>query len=153
MPWALYADPRAGFRYWDGSLLRSSYAMFDPYSLVHAGAGSLQCLLLPPIKWVAAPQLALVCFAANFALHLGFEVIENSPAAVRAIRARSARSRYAGDTVVNTIGDLLSFCAGYLLTRVAWDASRRSPAAAAVPLPFLAAYATLYVLRAASSRR
>lgn len=96
-------------------------AMFDPYSFLHAFSGSLQFVLIPPFWLVEFNNLYLLL---NFMLHLGFEVAENTPLVIR--MCRHIDTEYVGDSVLNTIGDLVSFLIGYTVSYATWKVSSPS---------------------------
>ena len=110
-------------RLWSQSAVKdTSRTLFDPWSFGHAFVGVAQfCitarLLSPPFG------VGLLC---NTAIHCVWEVVENAPAAVR-LRAVCNRieTGYAGDAIINSIGDVVCFVIGYsaswwLSQRAAW---------------------------------
>jgi hypothetical protein len=87
---------------------------FDPYSFTHVLHGVLLCGLL---GW-AVPRLAprwRLCLAV--ALEAVWEVVENSEFVIQRYRSATAALGYQGDTVVNSLGDILSCVVGFLLAR------------------------------------
>ncbi len=92
----------------------NSQHLFDPYSLTHILHGILLCGLL---VWVA-PRLSpdwRLFFA--LALESLWEVAENSERVIERYREATLALGYAGDSVLNSMGDLLSCAAGFLIAR------------------------------------
>lgn len=92
----------------------NSQHFLDPYSLTHVLHGMILCSLLA----VAAPRLRPGWrFFAAVALEAAWEVFENSAFVVERYRKATAALGYEGDTVLNSLGDILSCAAGFLLAR------------------------------------
>lgn len=90
----------------------NSQHLADPYSFTHVLHGFILCwlfrLLLPerPLRW----RLCLAVVAEAL-----WEMVENSSYVIERYRAATAALGYQGDTVVNSLGDIL-FCAlGFML--------------------------------------
>jgi hypothetical protein len=101
---------------WSGDVQSShnSQHLFDPYSFTHVLHGVLLCGLL---GWIV-PRLAFswrLCLAV--ALEAVWEVIENTDFVIDRFRTVTASLGYHGDTVANSLGDILSCTAGFLLAR------------------------------------
>jgi hypothetical protein len=116
--WGCQSLSGGKFRTWQRDIdgARTSEALFDPYSFAHAFVGSLQFFLIPPpgtLPWLYA-------FLINLYLHVAFEFVENTPFVIRVCRATTVDKEYRGDTVVNSLGDILSFAAAYFATLVLW---------------------------------
>jgi hypothetical protein len=92
----------------------NSQHLFDPYSFSHVSHG----ILLFGLLWLVARRLSV---AWRFCLAVGFEVAwemaENSNVVIDRFRAATAAVGYRGDTVANSIGDVLSCMVGLLLAR------------------------------------
>jgi hypothetical protein len=92
----------------------NSQHLLDPYSLTHVLHGILACGLLAlvcprlPVAW----RLFLAV-----ALEAGWEMFENSAFVVERYRAATAAQGYSGDTVANSLGDILCCALGFLLAR------------------------------------
>jgi hypothetical protein len=90
----------------------NSQHLADPYSFTHVLHGFIFCWLL----WAIFPKWPLrwrLCVAV--AAEALWEVIENSSYVIERYRAATAALGYQGDTVVNSVGDIL-FCAlGFVL--------------------------------------
>ena len=92
----------------------NSQHLFDPYTFTHILHGIVFCGVL---AW-ALPRLApawRLCFAV--AAEALWEVVENSPFVIERYRAATAALGYQGDTVANSLGDILSCAVGFLLAR------------------------------------
>jgi hypothetical protein len=92
----------------------NSQHLFDPYSFSHITHGILLCGLL----WLVARRLPVAwqfCLAA--AIEVAWEVAENSNFIIDRFRAGTAEIGYVGDTVANSVGDVLSCMVGFGLAR------------------------------------
>ena len=105
------------FRPWLGDAWGSetSQQLFDPYSFTHVLHGFalywLVALLLPrSTGWRVRVALAVAAEAL-------WEVIENTQYVVNRYREMTAALGYNGDTVVNSLGDVVACAAGFLLAR------------------------------------
>ena len=88
----------------------NSQHLFDPYSFIHVLHGLLFFWLF---AW-ACPRLAptwRVCLAV--ALSASWELFENSEFVIQRYRAATASAEYAGDTIANSLGDILSCALGF----------------------------------------
>ncbi|HEX8294333.1 MAG TPA: DUF2585 family protein, partial [Pyrinomonadaceae bacterium] len=92
----------------------TSQQLFDPYSLTHVLHGFALCgllaLLLPRAGWRWRLALAVAAEAL-------WEVFENTEFVINRYREATAALGYNGDTVVNSLGDVLACAAGFLLAR------------------------------------
>jgi hypothetical protein len=104
------------FRPWLGDAwsAETSQQLFDPYSLTHVLHGFALCgllaLLLPRAGWRWRLALAVAAEAL-------WEVFENTEFVINRYREATAALGYNGDTVVNSLGDVLACAAGFLLAR------------------------------------
>lgn len=140
----LYGDK---FQIWSPALRgpRSSTALFDPYTFAHLVGAGLQFLLIPP-AWEEYNLALWQLFIINFAVHLLFEIWENSPCAIqycRKLPGHIGDDNYKGDSVLNVMGDLIAFSVGYL-TSAALFQLRGIISAACVPLSALLVFTILY---------
>ena len=90
----------------------NSQHLFDPYSFTHVLHGLVLCGLL---AW-ACPRLRpawRLCLAV--VVESLWEVFENSAFVIERYRAATAAAGYEGDTVANSLGDILSCVAGFAL--------------------------------------
>jgi hypothetical protein len=92
----------------------TSQHLLDPYSCTHVLHGLLLCGLLAwgcprlPPAW----RLCLAVLAEAL-----WEVAENSDFVIGRFRGATAAVGYQGDTVANSLGDILSCAAGFVLAR------------------------------------
>jgi hypothetical protein len=92
----------------------TSQHVFDPYSFTHVLHGILFCgalaLLLPKLHW----SWRLCLTIAGEAL---WEVIENTNFVIDRYREATAALGYTGDTIVNSLGDVICCGLGFVLAR------------------------------------
>ena len=123
---ALWAEGRllfcscGEFQLWVGDTCssRNSQQLFDPYSYTHILHGILLFWLISLAFRNLAPQWQ---FSLAVVLEALWEVIENTNFVINRYREQTAALGYTGDTVVNSIGDLL--CAGlgfFIAQRLGW---------------------------------
>lgn len=104
------------FRPWLGDAWSSetSQQLFDPYSFTHVLHGfalaGLLALVLPRANWRWRVALAVAAEAL-------WEVFENTEFVINRYREATAALGYNGDTVVNSLGDVIACAAGVLLAR------------------------------------
>jgi hypothetical protein len=122
---ALYAMgrmpfPTGGTLFWYG--IRSgpgqSQHFTDVYSFTHVVHGPVYFLLLwltfnKALKWPLSPGLL---FVLAVGIEAAWEIFENSSFVINRYRLNRAYTGYAGDTIVNSVGDILSMMLGYLFT-------------------------------------
>ena len=92
----------------------NSQHLFDPYSFTHVLHGVMFFWLIALVFRRMAPgrQLLLALL-----LEATWEVFENSRFVIERYRTATAALGYQGDTVVNSIGDVLCALLGYLIAR------------------------------------
>jgi hypothetical protein len=101
---------------WSGAVLsrHNSQHLFDPYSFTHVLHGILfywlSTLIFP--KMTAAWRLLIVV-----AVEDAWEVLENTNMVIERYRAATISLDYFGDSVANSLGDVLSCTAGFLISR------------------------------------
>ena len=102
------------FRAWTSDAWgpETSQRLFDPYSLTHVLHGFLFFWLLA----LAAPRLRS---SWRFLFAVGtealWEILENSEFVIRRYREATAALGYNGDTVVNSLGDVIACALGFLV--------------------------------------
>lgn len=113
----------------------TSQHLLDPYSFTHMLHGFVFCAAL---AWLGRGRLSLawiVCGAVL--LEGGWELLENSAWIIERYRTQTAALDYSGDSVLNSVGDLLSCGGGAVLAyRLGW--ARGLAAYVAVELALLA---------------
>jgi hypothetical protein len=96
----------------------TSQHLLDPYSLSHLQHGLAfywaLIWLMPRTSW----QARLVV---STAIEASWEIIENSEFVINRYREATASLGYAGDSIVNSLGDVLSCVVGFALAgRIGW---------------------------------
>jgi hypothetical protein len=101
-------------RLWSGNVEsdQNSQQLADPYTLTHVTHGVLLFWLVglvrPPLTSATRAVLAI-------ALECAWEVFENTDLVIQRYRATTVSLGYYGDSVLNTVGDVLAAALGYLL--------------------------------------
>lgn len=104
------------FLLWSGNVLSSdnSQHLLDPYSFTHVLHGFLFWWLL---AWTL-PRLSIIWrLALAVSLEALWEVIENSNFVIQRYREATLALGYQGDTIVNSLGDILLCALGFLIAR------------------------------------
>jgi hypothetical protein len=99
---------------WTGQICsaNNSQQFLDPYSFTHVLHGFLYAWLLTLI----APRLAAAWqFWCAVALGSLWELLENSDFIINRYRTETAALGYQGDTVVNSLGDILCCVLGFMI--------------------------------------
>ena len=92
----------------------NSQHLFDPYSFTHLLHGFLLCGLLALI----VPRLsALWKLWLAVSIEAVWELIENSEFVIRRYREQTAALGYHGDTIVNSLGDILACGLGFVVAQ------------------------------------
>src|SRR6476620_2195880 len=93
---------------------KTSQMLADWYSLSHIVHG----LLFYALLWLAARRLAVgPRFLIALFIEASWEVIENTPMVIDRYRATTAALGYTGDSVINSLSDILMMVLGFLLAR------------------------------------
>jgi hypothetical protein len=102
-----------------GSL--TSQTFLDPYSLTHVLHGLMFCGLLTllvrgmPVRWQIFTAIAM---------ESAWELIENTNTVIQRYREATAALGYNGDTVVNSLGDIMCCGIGFMIgRRLGWRRS------------------------------
>ena len=115
--WALgrpFLCARGEFKLWEGDASSPglSQQLTDWYSFTHVIHGVLFYFLL----WLAAPGLSVAQrLMIALALEVGWEILENTPFAIRHYRKQPPAQDYAGDSIVNSLVDTLAMALGFVL--------------------------------------
>ena len=107
--------PDGKFGLWEGNVWSSecSQRLVDPYSFSHVGHGILFFGLL----WVVARKIALrYRFFMAVLLEASWELLENSPLIINRYRETTIALGYIGDSVMNSLSDIIMMSLGFLLT-------------------------------------
>lgn len=109
-----FFGPDGRFGLWEGDIwsAHNSQRFADPYSFSHVGHGILFFALL----WGVARGLAVrhrLLIAT--ALEAAWEILENSPLIIHRYRQATIAAGYEGDSVFNSLSDLLMMMTGFLL--------------------------------------
>ena len=103
-------------KFWVGNTCSSdnSQHFFDPYAFTHVLHGVAFCWIIVGLghrmRWTWQVLLAI-------ALEGAWEVFENTSFVIDRYRTATAALGYTGDTVVNSLGDILCCLAGFLLAK------------------------------------
>jgi hypothetical protein len=92
----------------------NSQHLFDPYSFTHVLHGVMFFWLIALVFRRMGPGRQLLL---ALALEAAWEVFENSRFVIERYRTATAALGYQGDTIVNSIGDVLCALLGYLIAR------------------------------------
>lgn len=88
----------------------NSQHLLDPYSFTHV----LHGMLLYALLWLVARRVPLrLRLTAALGLEALWEVIENSPPIIERFRQTAVSLDYIGDSLFNSLGDLLSCGIGF----------------------------------------
>ena len=101
---------------WSGDPWSSdnSQHLLDPYSFTHVLHGFLFCGLIALI----APRLTMAWqLWLAVSLEAVWEVVENSQSVIERYREETAALGYQGDTIVNSLADILLCAIGFVLAR------------------------------------
>jgi Protein of unknown function (DUF2585) len=93
---------------------KTSQMLADWYSPSHIVHG----LLFYAVLWLVARRWPVEWrFFAALLIEASWEVIENTPLVIERYRATTAALGYAGDSVVNSLSDILMMCVGFFAAR------------------------------------
>jgi len=123
---------------------KTSQMPLDWYSLSHIVHG----LLFYAGLWLIARRTPVEWrFLAALAIEAAWEVLENSPFVIDRYRTATAAVGYSGDSVLNSMSDILMMCLGFLLARKlpVWAAIALVLALEVVPLLLIRDNLTLNV--------
>lgn len=116
---------------------KTSQMLFDWYSLSHIVHG----LLFYGLLWTVARRwLVERRFMTALVIEACWEMIENTPMVIDRYRATTAALGYAGDSVLNSLSDIVMMALGFLL-------ARKLPVWASVALLIALELIPLFVIR------
>lgn len=106
---------------WAVNSSHNSQHVIDPYSFTHVLHGliffTLLKLLIPKASSSARLLMAVL-------IESGWEILENSPLIIERYRAATISLNYYGDSIANSISDILACAIGFLLAgRLGWRLS------------------------------
>ena len=110
--------PDGKFGFWEGDIWSSenSQRFADPYSFSHLVHGILFFAFL----WLVARKLPLrQRFLIALLAEAAWEMLENSPIIINRYRSATIALGYAGDSVLNSMSDILMMCLGFLFASLA----------------------------------
>jgi hypothetical protein len=114
-------DGRLGLAEWNVWSREQSQRLIDPYSFSHV----LHGVIFYAAMWMVArrqPQPHRLLLA--IAIEVAWEVLENSPIVIDRYREETMALGYTGDSVVNSISDVVMMAIGYGIAwrvRPAWS--------------------------------
>ena len=101
-------------RPWSGDVWsrHNSQHLVDPYTITHA----LHGIAMYGGLWLVLGKVArpLARLAVGTGVEMAWEIVENTDAMIERYRATTISLDYYGDSVVNSIGDVIAFVLGYL---------------------------------------
>ena len=98
----------------DPATQHNSQHVFDWYSFSHLLHGVLFFVALHAgLPWLALRWKLLVAVV----IETAWEIVENSPMVIERYRSATASLGYEGDSIVNSVGDILFCVAGFFLAR------------------------------------
>src|SRR4051794_16074195 len=116
---------------------KTSQMLADWYSLSHIVHG----LLFYAALWLIARRSPVEWrFVAALAIEASWEIVENTPLVIDRYRATTAALGYTGDSVINSLSDILMMGAGFL-------AARKLPVRASILLLVILELIPLLVIR------
>jgi hypothetical protein len=116
---------------------RTSQMLADWYSLSHIVHG----ILFYGALWLVARRTPVQWrFLAALFIETAWELIENTPFVIDRYRTATAALGYSGDSVINSLSDILMMCAGFLI-------ARKLPLAASILLVLVLEIVPLFVIR------
>ncbi len=110
----LLLGPDGHFGFWEGNIWSSeqSQRFADPYSFSHVVHGILFYALL----WIVGRRAPVrYRFLGAVVLESAWEILENSPIIIDRYRAVTISLGYVGDSVLNSLSDVLMMSLGFLL--------------------------------------
>jgi hypothetical protein len=116
---------------------RTSQMLADWYSFSHIVHG----LLFYAILWLVARRWPVEWrFLIALVVEAGWEIVENTPLVIDRYREATAALGYSGDSVLNSVSDILMMAVGFLI-------ARKLPLWAAIGLLIVLELIPLYVIR------
>ncbi len=103
-------------RLWSGDINsdQNSQQIADPYTLTHIEHGAL---FYGATRLVMGPQAVMLRLLTTVALESAWEVYENTDTVVNRYRAETVSHGYYGDSLINSMSDILACLIGFALAR------------------------------------
>ncbi len=95
---------------WDIWSSHNSQHLIDPYTFTHVVHGLILCRL---VYWLPRSVTDGIRYLAAVVLEAGWEILENSPLIIERYREATISQDYFGDSVWNSVGDILACVVGY----------------------------------------
>ncbi|WP_286177592.1 DUF2585 family protein [Rhodopirellula sp. JC639] len=105
---------------WSGEIVsrHNSQHLIDPYSFTHVLHGILFFAVLWPLRHWLNARARLIAAAL---VEAGWEILENTPMIIERYRQATISLDYYGDSIANSVADLLACLAGYMIaSRLRW---------------------------------
>ena len=125
----LFFGPDGRFGFWETSIWSSenSQRLADPYSFSHIVHG----IAFYGLLWLVARKLPVEKrLLIALSIEAGWELLENSPIIINRYREATVALGYTGDSVLNSMSDVLMMAIGFLFAR--WAKPTISLAAVAI---------------------
>ncbi len=95
---------------WDIWSSHNSQHLIDPYTFTHVVHGLILCGV---VYWLPRSVPDGIRYIVAVVLEAGWEILENSPLIIERYREATISQDYFGDSVWNSVGDILACVAGY----------------------------------------
>lgn len=103
---------------WSAWSEHTSQHLVDPYTFTHFLHGFVFWWMLS--SW-ASPSRDRWLFVINVLIEVVWEIFENTPFAIEHYRKNTAAIGYAGDSIINSLGDVAICAAGYVVAKkIGW---------------------------------
>jgi hypothetical protein len=111
-----------GLGFWSAAWTHcTSQHFLDPYSFSHVLHG---IIFYWALYWLRSRFELRWRLIAAMVIEIGWELVENSPWVIERYRQQTASLDYTGDSILNSVGDVLSTIVGfYVASRVSWKAA------------------------------
>jgi len=98
----------------DTNSMHNSQHLFDPYSFTHILHG---ILFYGALAWAIPRVVTEWKFVLALVIEAAWEVVENSPFIINRYREATFALGYEGDSILNSMGDLVSCALGFWIAR------------------------------------
>ncbi|QEG00514.1 hypothetical protein Mal15_45840 [Stieleria maiorica] len=112
-----------GYSPWSGEInsRHNSQHLIDPYFFTHVLHGILFFAVLWPLRHWLTDRARVISAAL---VEAGWEILENTPMIIERYRQATISLDYYGDSIANSVADLLACLAGYMIaSRLRWYSS------------------------------